>query len=278
VSTSSAPRRIASAAWPGVTRASAARASASRRSIWLAIGRAVWPAGAAQHKRPLVACFCAVAASRRVAVYLEQGPKRTFACAVDWPGWCRVAGDDDAALQMLAEYAPRYARVASRAGVTLPVPRAVDLDVVARMPGTMTTDFGAPDVAAPSDTAPVSAAEAKRMAALLSAAWAELDGVAARSPASLRKGPRGGGRDRDAMVAHVVEAERSYARKLDVRMTAPEWRDGGIAELRSRILAAVSRPSDGRPVRERGWPVRYMVRRMAWHVLDHAWEMEDRSV
>jgi hypothetical protein len=211
-------------------------------------------------------------------VYLEQGPKRSFACAVDWPGWCRVARGDDAALQMLADYAPRYAKVAARAGSTLQAPRVADLEVVERVPGTLTTDFGAPDRPASLDSASVKAAEAKRMAALLSAAWAELDDVAARSPASLRKGPRGGGRDRDAMVAHVVEAERSYARKLDVRMTAPEWRDGGIGELRRRIVAAVSRPSDGRPVVERGWPVRYMVRRVAWHVLDHAWEMEDRSV
>ncbi|HXA28513.1 MAG TPA: hypothetical protein VN193_07175 [Candidatus Angelobacter sp.] len=224
-----------------------------------------------------MACFCAVAATPRLAVYLEQGPKRTFACALDWPGWCRVARGDEAALEMLVDYAGRYAKVVSRAGLTLPAVALADLDVVARVPGTLTTDFGAPDVAAPSDTVPVGAAEAKRMAALLDAAWAELDGVVAHSPASLRKGPRGGGRDRDAMVAHVANAERSYARKLDVRMTAEEWRAGGVEELRSRILTAVSRPSHGGPVRERGWPVRYMVRRMAWHVLDHAWEMEDRA-
>src|SRR5438067_302187 len=30
------------------------------------------------------------------------------------------------------------------------------------------------------------------------------------------------------------------------------------------------------PTGDRGWPVRYAARRMAWHVLDHAWEMEDR--
>jgi hypothetical protein len=24
------------------------------------------------------------------------------------------------------------------------------------------------------------------------------------------------------------------------------------------------------------WPPRYVVRRAAWHVLDHAWEIEDR--
>jgi hypothetical protein len=25
------------------------------------------------------------------------------------------------------------------------------------------------------------------------------------------------------------------------------------------------------------WPARYVIRRTAWHVLDHAWEIEDRS-
>jgi hypothetical protein len=218
-----------------------------------------------------------VAAARRTAVYLENGPKRTFACAVDWPGWCRVARRDDAALEMLADYASRYATVAERAGLKLPVRSAADFEVVERVTGTMTTDFGAPDVPISLDLRPVSAAEAKRMAALLSAAWDELDEVAARSPASLRKGPRGGGRDRDAMVAHVVAAERAYARKFDVRMSAQEMRDSGVAELRRRILEVVARPSDGRPPVEKGWPLRYMVRRMAWHVLDHAWEMEDRS-
>jgi hypothetical protein len=218
-----------------------------------------------------------VAAARRTPVYLETGPKRTFACAVDWPGWCRVARGDEGALEMLAGYAPRYARVASRAGLQLPVRSAADFEVVDRVGGTMTTDFGAPDVPITLDSRPIAATEAKRMASLLSAAWDELDAVVSRSPAALRKGPRGGGRDRDAMVSHVIEAERSYARKFDVRMSAEEWRAGGVAELRRRILGVVARPSDGRPPTERGWPLRYMVRRMAWHVLDHAWEMEDRS-
>jgi len=25
------------------------------------------------------------------------------------------------------------------------------------------------------------------------------------------------------------------------------------------------------------WPARYAIRRSAWHALDHAWEIEDRS-
>ena len=217
--------------------------------------------------------------SRRTAVYLERGPKRAFACALEWPGWCRVARGDDAALQMLADYAPRYARVATRAGLKLPAVGVADLDVVETVEGNATTDFGAPGVAASAEARPLDRAAAKRLVALLDAAWAELDGVAAGAPASLRKGPRGGGRDRDAMVAHVVEAERSYARKIGVRLTAPEWRDGGVDLMRERIREALLAAGATRATAgdERSWPPRYLVRRTAWHALDHAWEMEDRS-
>ncbi|MEY2437652.1 MAG: hypothetical protein QOF97_2488, partial [Acidimicrobiaceae bacterium] len=27
----------------------------------------------------------------------------------------------------------------------------------------------------------------------------------------------------------------------------------------------------------KGWAYRYAARRIAWHALDHAWEMQDRS-
>jgi len=209
-----------------------------------------------------------------IAVYLERGPRRTFACAVDWPGWCRVARGDDEALQLLADYAPRYARVAARAGLKLG--SAAKFDVVETLAGTLTTDFGAPDALSSADRQPADARAAKRLLAMLEAAWDELDAVAAASPAALRKGPRGGGRDRDAMVDHVVNAERSYARKIGVRLTASEWREGGVDLMRERIRAVVGAPSDGRASVERGWPVRYVVRRTAWHAIDHAWEMEDR--
>jgi hypothetical protein len=188
-----------------------------------------------------------------------------------------VARGDDAALEMLLSYAPRYARVAARAGLELPALRPGDIDVVECVTGTMTTDFGAPDVVTSADRQPLDAAAARRVASLLSAAWDELDAVVAVTPASLRKGPRGGGRDRDKMLAHVFEAERAYARKVGVRVTPQEWRDVGAPLLRAQILDVVSRPSDGAPPVERGWPARYYARRTAWHAIDHAWEMEDRS-
>ncbi|HEY2702281.1 MAG TPA: hypothetical protein VGL20_01185 [Candidatus Dormibacteraeota bacterium] len=212
------------------------------------------------------------------AVTIEIGSRRTFASAVDWPGWCRVArGGPEAALEALAAHAPRYARVTERAGITLPPGAAGALTVVETVAGGMTTDFGAPEAVTGADRLGLDAAGAGRLVALLAAGWEELDAVAAAAPAQLRKGPRGGGRDRDAVVEHVVEAERSYARKAGVRLTAAEWREGHVALLRARLREALARPSDGSPPDERGWPPRYLIRRGAWHVLDHAWEIEDRS-
>jgi hypothetical protein len=211
--------------------------------------------------------------SSGTTVHLEVGRTRTFACAVEWPGWCRAARGEEAALRALLDYAPRYARVVRRAGMSLdPVE---PLTVVETVAGTATTDFGAPDVVTEADRRPLDRAGARRLVALLDAAWEELGEVAAGAPEALRKGPRGGGRDRDAVVDHVVEAERSYARKLGVRLTAAEWRDGHVALLRERLREALLGAADA-PL-ETGWPPRYLARRTAWHVLDHAWEIEDRS-
>jgi hypothetical protein len=218
-----------------------------------------------------------VATTSRTAVYLEVGTKRTFASAIEWPGWSRADRGEAAALQALAAYAPRYAPVAKRAGLSVPRITARGFDVVETVSGTATTDFGAPDAIAQVDRRRLDTASARRMVALLDAAWQELDRAVAAAPPSLRKGPRGGGRDRDAIVAHVVDAERAYARRISVRLDAAEWRDGQVALLRGRIRDALSRASDGSPAVERGWPPRYFARRTAWHALDHAWEIDDRA-
>ena len=43
------------------------------------------------------------------------------------------------------------------------------------------------------------------------------------------------------------------------------------------ITAVLGLASDGAAPLPGGWPVRYAARRIAWHVLDHAWEIEDKS-
>ena len=129
------------------------------------------------------------------------------------------------------------------------------------------------------DYRPVSARDADRLVALVGSAWRVLDTIAAGAPAELRKGPRGGGRDRDKMLAHVASAEAAYARKIGLRLREPAWGDrAAVRGNRAAILEVLGRPSDGeRLVEPKGWPARYAAQRVAWHALDHAWEIEDRS-
>ena len=211
------------------------------------------------------------------AVALETGTKKVFASALAWPGWARAGRDEDAALAALAAYAPRFAPIAEAARDPLGARIASGLAVVERLHGNATTDFGAPGAIAAWDRADATPAQRARLAAFLEAAWAELDRIAAAAPRELRKGPRGGGRDRDAVVAHVVGAEAGYARRLGLRKVAePDAADAAaVAELRQRVLGALR---EGTGVeQEPTWPARYAARRFAWHVLDHAWEIEDRS-
>ena len=221
--------------------------------------------------------------SRRIAVCLEVSPKQAVASALDWPGWCRADRDEGAALAALASYAGRYAPVAGQAGVSFGA--TVVFDVVERVPGGPATAFAAPEcrrpfpqIAAGAERAAVTPAAARRLAGLITAAWGTFDEIAAASPAELRKGPRGGGRDRDELTGHVIGAETAYARKLGIKLKQPATGDiAAIEQLREAIAAVVGAPSDGSPVVPGGWTTRYAARRIAWHVLEHAWEMQDRA-
>jgi hypothetical protein len=212
-----------------------------------------------------------------VRVALELGSKKTFASAVDWPGWSRGAKTPELALEALAGYAPRYARAAKRAGVELP--KHPSFDVVERVRGDASTDYGVPGRPVSADSEPMKNSEVERICALVDACWEEFDAVVKRAPAELRKGPRGGGRDRDKIIDHVIGADfEGYAPKLALKLSHPPIDDRKtIAANREAILDALRAGADGKPLREKGWPVRYAARRIAWHALDHAWEIEDRS-
>jgi hypothetical protein len=221
--------------------------------------------------------------SRRIAVCLEVSPEKTFASALDWPGWCRAGRNEGAALETLANYADRYAPVAEQAGVSFL--SVVAFNVVERIPGGPTTAFAAPECRRPfpqmtaeAEWAKVAPAAARRLVGLVRAAWAIFDKIAAASPTELRKGPRGGGRDRDKMINHVLGAEAAYARKIGVKLKQPALDDAAaIEELREAVAAVLGASSDGSPVVPSGWTTRYAARRIAWHVLEHAWGMQDRS-
>lgn len=212
------------------------------------------------------------------AVYLETGKQRVFACALDWPGWCRSGREQAGALEALAAYSPRYAAVAKEARMPFPSQSAEDFEIVERVPGSATTDFGAPGEAVARDRQPITGKDAARLAALVRASWTVFDRVVAKAPASLRKGPRGGGRDRDVMVDHVLGAEVAYARKVGLRLAQPARGDtAAISAERSALAEALQTAAGKKAPTEKGWPAPYAARRIAWHVLDHAWEMEDRS-
>jgi hypothetical protein len=212
-----------------------------------------------------------------IDVLIEQGDKRVFASALDWPGWARAARTPEAAISALKAYGPRYRPVAERAGERFPV--RLSFDVVETVAGSATTDFGAPDGKAAADARALDKAQAHRLASLPDACWAELDHVVAEAPEVLTKGPRGGGRDRTKMLAHVFDAEGSYMRSIGLdRVDVSTGDRSGIERRRFMIDDAFRTARSPFPESDRKvWPYRYAVRRFAWHVLDHAWEMEDRT-
>ncbi len=207
-------------------------------------------------------------------IYIELGGKKAIAWSLEWPGWCRIRASEEAAVQALIETEARYRLIAQRAGLSF-VPG--DLVVVERLAGDANTAWGVPSVLASAETRPIDATTAQRYVVLLRASWDMLEEVVAASPAQLRKGPRGGGRDRDEIRRHVIEAERAYARKIGVRHKPFEMNDkSALKAMREEIAAVLSKRSTGEPLVAGGWNASYAVRRMAWHVVDHLWELEDR--
>jgi hypothetical protein len=206
----------------------------------------------------------------RIRVLVEAAPRKVFVCALDFPGWSRAGRDEAGAVEAFLAAATRYARVAAATGVALPV-EDLELDVVERVAGDASTEYGVPRAIGEADRAPLDADQAARLAAIVEAAWAAFDRTSAAAPEGLRKGPRGGGRDRTKIVTHVNDADAAYAGQMGIR--------GGmvVGARREAMLDALRSPSDGSPVGGKRWPPRYAARRIAWHALDHAWEIEDRT-
>jgi hypothetical protein len=222
-----------------------------------------------------------------IDVYLEIGQKRTLAGALAWPGWCRGGRDPDSALQALVDYGPRYAHVLRNSGLGFQPPADVStLTVVERLAGNQTTDFGAPDVAPAGDAAAIDDAEHQRFQTLLTACWQAFDAaMMAATGKELRKGPRGGGRELEGIAQHVQAAERGYLARLAWKL--PKQSNGDLrhelARTRQAVLDALAAAVRGETPKQgpRGgiiWSPRYFVRRVAWHALDHVWEIEDRAV
>jgi hypothetical protein len=223
----------------------------------------------------------------RIPVYVEAGSKRVFAGAVDWPGWARSGRDRDAALEALVEYGPRYKSSMKRAvaGLSPPADRS-GLEVAERVKGGSGTDFGVLGASLRSDREDLAKSESGRFLSLLRAAWRAFDRSAEDAKSKqLRKGPRGGGRSREAIVRHVMEAEAAYLAKLGAsyrKITESTDIDAELADIRSEAVQVFRSRARGEPAPRTPrsgslWTPSYFVRRSAWHALDHAWEIEDRS-
>jgi hypothetical protein len=213
-------------------------------------------------------------------VILEIGKKRrVVAGAMDWPGLDRWGTSEGDALAKLLSYVPRYAGVAERAGMASGFAAARNVDVVERVPGSSSTDFwGIAHVPSQVEREVLSAPNLERRLDLLRACWAYFDGVAARITGELRPGARSAGRTRDQIVRHVYANEpEQLSRKVEVRTPRDiVLTSDGLATHREEYLDAIrAYNAEDKPART--WPIQFLIRRTAYHVMDHAWEMEDRD-
>ncbi len=217
----------------------------------------------------------------QLRVILEVGPKRrVVAGAMDWPGLDRWGTSEDDALQRLSTYVPRYADAAERAGQGADFAAATDLDVVERVPGSSSTDFwGVPHVPSQLERTVLPADDLERRLDLVRACWAFFDDAAARVSRELAPGGRGGGRSREAIIGHVYVTEPDqFSRKVEVRTALDVVQTpAGLVRHREAYLDAI-RAYNAEGKSARTWPIQFLIRRTAHHVMDHAWELEDRDL
>ena len=219
-----------------------------------------------------------------VRTVIQRGPKdkKSVAFSLDWAGWERGAKTAELALETLESYRVRYQPIASLAGMSREFAAAGPLDVVEDMVGTGSVDFWGISFSPSSiEREPMDDADLERGIRLLQACWAYFDAVAARVSPEMRHGPRGGGRDRDRIIRHVIRNEsEDFAKQVGLRIPeeaalAPD----GLRRHRETYVAAMHAYNAGEVSRRmRSWNLPYLIRHSAYHVLDHAWEMEDKDL
>ncbi len=225
--------------------------------------------------------------SKPYDIYIERGNQKVFACAVDWPGWDRSGRDEVSAIKNLLGYGPRYAEAMRSASLDFIIPRTVsDFIIVERLEGNFATSYGVPNLPISRDYIASDAKGIERFERILQACWLAFENAAeAATGRQLRKGPRGGGRELGEIIDHVAEAESKYVRRLGCNaIVANEVNTHQRLEhIHNEVLnclreaAAGQVPPQGARALKR-WPLAYFVRRVAWHVLDHGWEIEDRII
>src|SRR5262245_13790775 len=219
-----------------------------------------------------------------VRTVIQRGPKgkRSVAFSIDWPGWSRGARSAELAVETLESYRERYRPVAALAGMAHEFHAAGPLEVIEDRVGAGSTDFwGISFSPSATELDPMSEAEFERGITLLRACWVYFDGVAARVSPEMRKGPRGGGRDRDRIIRHTIRTEsEDFAKQVGLRI--PEGAaltPDGLLQHREAYVAAMRAYNAGEVKRRmRSWTLPFLIRHSAFHTLDHAWEMEDKDL
>jgi len=204
------------------------------------------------------------------------------AFGIDWPGWSRGAKSAELALETLESYRERYRPIADLAGLEREFDTAGPLEIIEEKVGTGSTDFwGISFSASATEPGPMTEAELERGITLLRACWAFFDDVAARVSPEMRKGPRGGGRDRDRIIRHTIRTEsEDFAKQVGLRV--PEGAaltPDGLRQHRADYVEAMRAYNAGEVKRRmRSSTLPFLIRHSAFHTLDHAWEMEDKDL
>jgi hypothetical protein len=219
-----------------------------------------------------------------VRTVVQHGPKdkKVAAFAIDWPGWSRGAKMGPAAVELLEAYRDRYRPIAAIAGLEAELDAAGPLEIVEDHVGTGSTDFWGISFAPSSfEIEPMPADVIERRLTLLQAAWRFFDEVAARVSPELAKGPRGGGRSRDEIIRHALGWERADLVKrvgIVVEPVVPDLAEGLRSHREEYVSALRAYNAEGRMAGGRNWTIALLLRHTAFHVLDHAWEMEDKDL
>jgi hypothetical protein len=218
-----------------------------------------------------------------VRTVIDRGPKnkKSVAFALDWPGWSRGATSAEVAFETLEAYRERYRPIAAIAGMEGEFAAAGPLEIVEEKVGTGSVDFwGISFSPCSEEHGRIPEEELDRRLTILQACWTFFDGVAARVSPVMRKGPRGGGRDRDRIIRHTIRTEsEDFAKQVGLRIPEEGALGDALPGYREEYLAAIRAYNAGeidRPMRT--WTLPFLIRHSAFHTLDHAWEMEDKDL
>ena len=214
----------------------------------------------------------------RIDIAEEVFGKKTFVWAVDWPGWCRSGKDRDLAIASLLDHAGRYAKVAKTAGLDFPDVDDATLRTVESVEGNGGTEFGVPSRITKSDARTVTRGRGRAPG---KPGRGRLDGLRPRGreapPTAAQGTPRRRPRHRQGGRPRHRGRQRLRPRDRPQVQAAQPGRSSRRRAERKAVLDVLRQPSDGSPLADRRWTLRYAARRIAWHALDHAWEIEDRT-